>query len=447
MTDNRRAVIYCRISKDRSDETSTSTQERACRDFAASRGWTVVDVQTDRGRSAYKENTSRPGLDRAMMLLGSGAADLLLVWKLDRFVRSITQFVDRWRELEARGANFASVTDNFDTSTGMGQAMLEMAVVFAKLESSIKADRVNAWHAERLRKGASPTGPRPFGYSRAVRGQMEPDLIESAELTRACVALLDGASLSSIVRDLNDRGVPTAGHRTSWHLPTLRKVLVSPTTGGFREVDGVLMPGAWEPAVDPDLWRRTRDLLTDPLRLTSPSNQRRHLLVSGAMTCEACGGSFRHRYGKTWSQPRYVCRGCSMSVPSAPTDDFVSMMVLATISPKTWQRMRKTARAPRADPEALDRELEQLAEEFANTEMTIGEWRTMRQAITDRVAHARKQTVDLPDVDDLHAAWPTLSVQARLLMLDYACESITVTKTGRAGPTYKPQERVKIQWR
>lgn len=445
MPDPSRAVVYVRISKDRDEETSTTTQESACRKYAEMRGWTVVAVEIDRGRSAYK-GTQRAALNRAMKLTQDGAADVLLVWKLDRFVRSVAEFGKLWPKLRDASAEFASVTDQFDTTTAMGRAMLQIAVVFAELESAIKGERIDAWHAERLRIGAAPTGPRPFGYQR-VDGGLQVDESEAAELRQACEAIVAGRSLSSIVRDLNARAVPTAGGRESWYLPTLRKVLIAPTTGGFRELDHVLMPGSWEPAVDPALWRQARDILLDPKRLTSPGNQRRHLLVGGTMTCGACGGWFRARLSKTWSQPRYVCLDCSMSVPLAPTDEFVSSAVLVAVDAKAWQRMRKTARAPRTDPEALDRELEQLAEEFANSEMTIGEWRTMRQAITDRVAHARKQTVDLPDVEDLHAAWPTISLQARLLVIDAFCESIVVTKTGRTGPSYVPADRVRIDWR
>src|SRR5690606_28070764 len=152
--------------------------------------------------------TRRAALDRAMRLVSDGAADVLIVWKLDRFVRSVPEFGKLWPQLNAAGAQFASVTDQFDTPTAMGLAVLQIAVVFAGLASALRAERIGVWHDERRRVGASPSGPRPFGYRR-VDGGLEVDPTEAAVLNEAANALLAGASLSSVVRDLNARGIPT----------------------------------------------------------------------------------------------------------------------------------------------------------------------------------------------------------------------------------------------
>ena len=70
-----RAVVYVSISKDREGETSTTTQREEATAYAESKGWTVVEVCEDQGRSAYHNKARRPGFDRAMTLIERGAAD------------------------------------------------------------------------------------------------------------------------------------------------------------------------------------------------------------------------------------------------------------------------------------------------------------------------------------------------------------------------------------
>src|SRR4051794_32075589 len=99
----RRAVIYVRISKDRDNETSTTTQRAEAEQYAKRKGWTVVAVEKDEGRSAFKANSKRPGFDRAMNMIETGAAEILIVWRLDRFARGIVSFWDSWRRIDAAG--------------------------------------------------------------------------------------------------------------------------------------------------------------------------------------------------------------------------------------------------------------------------------------------------------------------------------------------------------
>ena len=114
-----RAVIYVRISKDRTEETSTTTQEAICREYAERHGWEFVGRSRPRP-IGIQTGFEGAGLDRAMRLLRTGAADVLVVWRLDRFVRSVAHFGKLWPELDAAKASFASVTEGFDTTTAMG---------------------------------------------------------------------------------------------------------------------------------------------------------------------------------------------------------------------------------------------------------------------------------------------------------------------------------------
>jgi site-specific DNA recombinase len=441
----RRAVIYVRISVDRDEQTSTDSQERIAREYAAARGWTVVAVEVDRGRSAYKIDGRRPALDKVFQLIESGAADTLIVWKLDRFTRSIANFGKMWHRLGEAGGQFVSVTDAFDTTTAMGKAMLQIAVVFAELESGIKSERIGAWHEERTLVGASPTGPRPFGYTRAEVGGLAVEPAEAREIRAAAKKVLNGGSLTSITGDLNARGIPTASTRGStWTNRTLRYVLTNPTTAGLRETAGLLAVGSWEPVLDRETWDRVRTILLDPARRLSMSNTRRWLL-SGHLTCGRCGGALRPR--THLKGHRYTCTGtCALSAPAEPLDEYIGQAIVELIDRDAWNRLRAAGKAPGIDVGALEAELAELAALYAEGGLTLGEWRTMRAGITDRVARAADQPVALPDVDDLASSWHAFTVDAKQLVLAAIVESITITP-GKIGSQAFDLNRVHVTWR
>ena len=442
-----RAVIYVRISVDRDEQSSTDSQERVARDYATARGWTTVAVETDRGRSAFKEDGAarRPGLDRALQLIESGAADTLIVWKLDRFVRSVAGFGKLWQRLEKAGGSFVSVTDAFDTTTAMGRAMLQIAVVFAELESGIKSERIGAWHEERTLAGAAPTGPRPFGYRRPEHGGLEIVHAEAAEIRNMANRVLAGESLSAVTRDLNSRLIPTASTvGTVWRNGTVRRVLTSTTTAGLREVDGVYREGTWESILNRATWDQLREVLLDPARKTMTTNQPRHLLTA-RLTCSKCGSMMRPR--KHPNGPRYGCKGdgCAISVPVDRTDEVVVSAVLALIDRDAWRQLKSARSAPGVDLDALEDELAQLADLYGRGEITIAEWQVARRGLTDRTATASSTPADLPDADDLASAWEGFTLQARQLVLDAVIKSITVAPGRRGARGFDPN-RLSIEW-
>jgi DNA invertase Pin-like site-specific DNA recombinase len=439
----RRAVLYVRISVDRDDETSTASQERICHDYAKSKGWTVVDVETDRGRSAFKDggNGKRPGLDRAMAMLDEGAADVLIVWKLDRWVRSVAQFGKLWPRIEAAGAEFVSVSDQFDTTTSMGRAMLQIAVVMAELESSIKSDRILAWHDERRNRGTAPTGPRPFGYRRE-NGTLTIDDTEATVIRDAAARVIAGDSLTSIVRDLNDSGARSSTGK-AWSRRSIAHILTSATTAGLIHISGEYLPGKWQPVLERPTWEEVGRILGDPARRNGTSNRRRHLLA-GLGTCARCSiplSSKPHLAGT-----RYICRGCGLGGPTEAIDQAVSDAVLGLIDPKAWRKLRAAGRAPGVDVAALETELAELADLYAAGGMTLDEWKRMRSGITDRVTASKAERVELPDVDDLRTAWDDLDVTARQLVISAVTEAVTL------GPVTAPTQRfdtdrISIEWR
>lgn len=222
-------AIYARQSVDKKDSVSIETQLTLCGRYA---GEGVLIFQ-DRGFSG--KNTNRPDFQRLMELVESGQVQKIIVYRLDRFSRSIADFGQVWDRLEKHGVEFQSVTENFDTSSPMGRAMLNIVLVFAQLERETIAERVRDNYLHRFSLGAWPGGPAPYGFSLTKvtdgMGRQIPSLKadQHAETVRRIFSLYaqEGSSLRSVARSLNAEAVP-GPRRGLWDNVTLSRILHSP---------------------------------------------------------------------------------------------------------------------------------------------------------------------------------------------------------------------------
>ena len=151
-------AIYARQSIDKKDSLSIEGQIEQCRKFAGN----DAKVFQDKGYSG--KNIKRPAFTELIKAIECGSVKKIFVYRLDRFSRSIADFSRLWELLEVYGVEFHSATENFDTSTPMGRAMLNIILVFAQLERETTAERVKDNYIHRFRLGSWPGGPAPFGY-------------------------------------------------------------------------------------------------------------------------------------------------------------------------------------------------------------------------------------------------------------------------------------------
>ena len=143
-------AIYARQSIDKKDSVSIETQVEYCRRYIN----TNSEVFQDKGFSG--KNTNRPAFHRLMEAVEAGQVRKIIVYRLDRFSRSISDFGRVWEMLEQHGVEFQSVTEQFDTSSPMGRAMLNIVLVFAQLERETIAERVRDNYQHRFSLGAWP---------------------------------------------------------------------------------------------------------------------------------------------------------------------------------------------------------------------------------------------------------------------------------------------------
>ena len=161
----KRIAIYGRVS---TGEQNVEMQVSELTDYANNRGWIIVDRYLDCGVSGSKE--SRPALNRLMNDARQRKFDILLVWKIDRFGRSLKHLVNSLAELENVGVAFVSLRDSLDLSSPAGRLMAQLLGAISEFERSLITERVRAGIRNARNKGRKLGRPRlEVDHGRIVR--------------------------------------------------------------------------------------------------------------------------------------------------------------------------------------------------------------------------------------------------------------------------------------
>ncbi len=155
-----KTAIYARQSIDKKDSVSIETQIDECKRLCKQSE--VVTVYEDRGFSG--KNTNRPQLQKLITDINLGKIQKVLVYKLDRISRNITDFFKLYEQMQKSRCEFASATENFDTSTTAGRGMMGLLAVFAEMERENIQQRVKDNYYYRIHDGRWAGGPAPFGF-------------------------------------------------------------------------------------------------------------------------------------------------------------------------------------------------------------------------------------------------------------------------------------------
>lgn len=149
-----RVGLYARVSKH--DQQTLSLQIRTMREYAGSRGWTIAMQVKEVGSGAAQRELRQQLLEAARRRV----IDAVLVWRLDRWGRSLADRVGTLQELADLGVGFVSLTEALDMATATGRAMAGLLSVFAQFEHDLLRERVRAGLAEAKLNGKKLGRPR-----------------------------------------------------------------------------------------------------------------------------------------------------------------------------------------------------------------------------------------------------------------------------------------------
>ena len=323
MTDKKvfRCAIYTRKSSEEGleqDFNSLEAQREACEAYVRSQeheGWKLLPDRFDDGGFSGG-NMERPALKQLIELVDAGRIDIIVVYKIDRLTRSLTDFARLAEVLDKRGVSFVSVTQQFNTTTSMGRLMLNVLLSFAQFEREITGERIRDKIAASKKKGMWMGGVPPMGYD-IVDRQLVINETDAATIGRIFALYLEERSVPALLDRLEREDIRTAarysakgnhyGNRpfTRGHL---YKLLANPIYIGRVPHKSNSHRGQHAAIIDKATWEAVQALLADNTQ-GSRSRRRRaapqtHLLEgllhseSGArfILGAANKGSKRYRY-------------------------------------------------------------------------------------------------------------------------------------------------------
>ncbi len=209
----RRCAVYTRKSTEEGLEqefNSLHAQREACEAYIKSQaheGWRLVKTAYDDGGFSGG-SMERPALARLLEDVKAGRIDIIVVYKVDRLTRSLSDFARIVETLDRQGASFVSVTQQFNTTSSMGRLTLNVLLSFAQFEREVTSERIRDKIAASKAKGMWMGGMAPLGYDlqerKLIVNETEAETIR--EIFRRYVEL---GSVTELVEDLKQRQIRT----------------------------------------------------------------------------------------------------------------------------------------------------------------------------------------------------------------------------------------------
>ena len=173
-----RTGLYARVSTD--DQQTLAKQIRAMREYAERRGWTVALQVREVNSGAVR----REAREKLMEAARRREIDLVLVWRLDRWGRSVTDLLATLQELEHLGVGFVSLTEALDLSTPAGRAMAGLLAIFAEFEREILRERTRAGLVHARENGKKLGRPATVALQAAEIRKLHLAAISKSEIAR-----------------------------------------------------------------------------------------------------------------------------------------------------------------------------------------------------------------------------------------------------------------------
>lgn len=473
--------------------------------LAAKRNAVIVDRYVDNNITAYDLTKERPDFRRMINDLRSGRINAVWGVDFDRIARDPEESeMLRGTMTRHNGQMILTVTpgDNFDVVSGEGRLNWRMKTMVAAEEVENTKKRSKRQRVEKVKKGGFNGGKRRYGYT-ADMSAIVPE--EAKIIQEVAERMLNLESLTSIAKDLNSRGVPTAlkhskkidvntGEVTypyansKWQGTNLQRAACGPHVAGFRVAYGGIarQKAAWPKILDETTWHRLQTLINSNKHRGKGAEvpKKRFSPLSGMLICgklktdgSICGAKLRVQKLSQTKRPgderRYWqcnspegCHGVNRSdaklskwilgdiLAAYATPGFVQRRITASAQSETddrenvWELLQTERAALRqthldARNPAMGIEREDYMAWVAEHVRKIADYERRLQAISDR----QEIDVELLLSGRLDEEWPNLPLEKQARIVSFAVRDITVRPVANGGRwNNNPHDHYRINW-
>lgn len=327
MKEQRAAIgVYLRLSRESDDSASLETQRSFAHRWLLAHGYDPADAveYIDVGVSGAKPLEARMG----MAALMAARPTVVVAWKLDRFARSVSEFLQLVAWAEAHGTSIATTDNAIDTTTPTGRMVATVLAALAEWERNAIASRIADGHSTRRSQGRWSAGRPPFGYRierRDGAAYLAIDDDQSAKVRKAVAALVTGSTVAATAR------------MTGLSEPQWRRLLKSPTLRGQRahkgelvcEPDGITPVKFAEEILSAAELLRVRERMLALATGQDRAPRRAAPMCSGMASCYRCAGKLN---GGTSDKgvPLYRCKAGHVTIYAGTLDGRVEAEFLTT---------------------------------------------------------------------------------------------------------------------
>lgn len=312
-----RVALYPRVSGHmQEDNYSIPEQVERMRKYCESRDWVVHKIYTDSGYTG--SNMERPGLQSLIKDVNEGKFDMVLVYKLDRLSRNQKDILYLVEDVfDKHGVYFVSMTENFDTSTPFGKAMMGILAVFAQLERDKIRERTMMGQKARAEEGKwHGSSWLPIGYD-YENDYLVVNEYEAMQIREAVDLFLKHTPLRTITDGMNAKGY--RHKHGEWSAKTLKRVLANPVYIGLMKHNDEYVQGVHTPILDKQTFDDIQAILKERADKYGTKYKKHGSLLGGMMYCKRCGAKFT-RSANSRGLTYYCCYSRSKKVPKMVKD-------------------------------------------------------------------------------------------------------------------------------
>ena len=299
------AVIYARYSSHGQTEQSIEGQLRDNYAWARQQGITVVGEYIDRALSGTKDQ--RPDFQRMIEDAAKKQFEMVIVWKLDRFARNRYDSAIYKARLKKYGVRVVSVKENI-TDSPEGIILEGLLESMAEYYSANLSQNIRRGQRESVAKGTYLGGPPPYGY-KVQNGKLVIDEKTAPMVRYLFEHYAAGEARKDIIDELNRRGYR---NRYGKLLGPNSFSHVLPNTAyiGEYRYNGEVVPGLAQPMIDPDVFARVQERLSQVARAPASKTAKVSYLLQGKAFCGYCGTPMVGENGRSHTGAKHYYYAC-----------------------------------------------------------------------------------------------------------------------------------------